>query len=130
MMLVVAAPSVVGLEDLQAALGGLAEQGLGASVWNFEGLVESATPTHVLTVYGRDSTGIVHAVSSDLAAEGVSICDMLCRLHEGEPPVYVITMEILVPPGTDPKAVQSRVAATCANLGLDSSLHEIERAEL
>jgi predicted amino acid-binding ACT domain protein len=52
-------------------------------------------PSHVITVYGADHPGIVHAVSSALAEREVNITGLETRLA-GAPdsPLYVMTLEV------------------------------------
>ena len=56
-------------------------------------------PTHLLTVYGVDHPGIVHAVSMELARRRVSITDLSTRRVEedGEQPLYAMMLEVAVP---------------------------------
>ena len=52
-------------------------------------------PSHVLTVYGADHPGIVHAVSAALAELGVNITDLETRLAgSAESPLYVMMLEV------------------------------------
>ena len=52
-------------------------------------------PDHLLTVYGADKPGIVHQVTSRLAALGVNITDMDTRVAGMEnAPVYVMLLEL------------------------------------
>ena len=56
-----------------------------------EGAARPTPPTHVVTVCGADSPGIVHAVSSALAEAGVNITDLETKLTGSEEaPVYVM----------------------------------------
>jgi len=67
-------------------------------------------PSHIVTVYGVDHPGIVHAVTSALAERGVDITDLTTRiLGEDEEPIYALMMEVAVPAGTD--MALDRVAA-------------------
>lgn len=56
-------------------------------------------PTHLLTVYGVDHPGIVHAVTTELARCRVSITDLSTRRVEedGEHPLYAMMLEVAVP---------------------------------
>jgi predicted amino acid-binding ACT domain protein len=130
MMLVVAGPVGLGRAELEAGLAPLAGDGLATTVWEIEEAPAPADTTHTLTAYGEDSTGIVHALSSVLAGEQVGISDMVCRLHAGQRPIYVVTMEILVPPTLDLEGLRNKIAASCERLGLNWSLNEIQQAQL
>jgi glycine cleavage system transcriptional repressor len=56
----------------------------------------SAEPTHTVTVYGADHTGIVAAVARSLADAGVNVVDLNTRLT-GE--LYVMFLEVAAPDG-------------------------------
>lgn len=130
MMMVVTGQPDSTVESVRAALLILEKTDLATAVWPIDGSGAPANPTHVLTAYGPDATGIVHAISADLAAEGVDICDMVCRLHGGDVPVYVVTMEVKLPGPLDPDGVRARISSTGKRLGLDTSLTEIEQSDL
>ena len=89
-----------------------------------EAEAEAPEPTHVLTVYGGDHPGIVAAVAEALAAQGVNITDLQTRLAGG---VYVIFLELALPPGAD---ITAAVATVGSEQGVDVSLREIERDAL
>lgn len=56
----------------------------------------STEPTHTVTVYGPDHTGIVAAVARVLAEAGVNVCDLNTRLT-GD--LYVMFLEVAAPAG-------------------------------
>lgn len=56
----------------------------------------SGEPTHTVTVYGADHTGIVAAVARTLADAGVNVVDLNTRLT-GD--LYVMFLEIAAPGG-------------------------------
>ena len=56
----------------------------------------STEPTHTVTVYGPDHTGIVAAVARVLAEAGVNVCDLNTRLT-GD--LYVMFLEVAAPDG-------------------------------
>jgi predicted amino acid-binding ACT domain protein len=130
MMMVLRAGRDSSVTDLENGLAHLREMSIASAVWDVETVLESAEPTHVLTVYGPDTIGIVHSVSTELAAQGVNVTDMVCRLEEGDPALYVVSMEISIPVDLDAAALEERIRAVCAAMGLDSSMTGIRRAEL
>jgi glycine cleavage system transcriptional repressor len=96
--------------DPGAAAAALAQtaEGLGLEVW--VGEAADAAETHaercVVSVYGADHPGIVHAVSSALADLSVNIVDLSSRVV-GDPPVYVLGIEAELPAGMDASEVET-----------------------
>lgn len=60
-------------------------------------------PTHMLTVYGIDRPGLVHAVTKVLAEAEVNVTDLTTRVLEGERPVYAMMLEVALPTGVRPE---------------------------
>jgi len=96
-MLIVSTPADRSREDVEAALQPAAEslslQALSVSEVDREQTGQLAD--HVITVYGSDHPGILHAVSAELAAAGVNITDLQTRLAgTAEKPIYVMMLEV------------------------------------
>ncbi len=97
--------------DRDAAAAALAPAAgrLGLEVWVGDATA-AATESHaercVVSVYGADHPGIVHAVSHALAALEVNIVDLSSRVV-GDPPVYVLGIEAELPDGMDAAQVES-----------------------
>ena len=73
---------------------------LGLEVWVGDATGDEHTTEGercVISVYGADHPGIVHATSSALAELGVNILDLSSRVV-GDPPVYVLGIEAELPP--------------------------------
>ncbi len=79
----------------------------------------------VLSVYGADHPGIVHAVSRALADRGVNIIDLSSRVV-GQPPVYVLGIEAELPAGLTVDALESALRPVADSQHVE--LH-IEREE-
>jgi glycine cleavage system transcriptional repressor len=115
-MLIVRLPDPVDEGDLEARLGRVRQElDLEAIAVNrVDDLgVGAARPSHVITVYGADHPGIVHAVSSALAGRGVNITGLETRLAGADDsPLYVMIIEAAVPEasGPDLEAALRRVA--------------------
>jgi glycine cleavage system transcriptional repressor len=97
-MLIVKVPDHVDADELDRRLGRAgAELGLETVAVNHVDELggSAARPSHVITVYGADHPGIVHAVSSALAERGVSITGLATRIA-GAPDsrLYVMTLEV------------------------------------
>jgi glycine cleavage system transcriptional repressor len=75
--------------------------------------VAGARPSHVITVYGADHPGIVHAVTSALAARGVNITGLETRLAgAADSPLYAMIIEVGIEEASAPdlEAALSEVA--------------------
>ena len=90
-----------------------------------EGAV-SAPATHVLSVYGSDRPGIVHAVTRELADRGVNVTDVTTRTLEAERPVYAMLMEVALPDGEDADALGDALADVVE--GVEVSIHALDDA--
>lgn len=100
--------------------------GLTVHVTEATGGHASAEPTHLLSVYGPDRTGILAGVTAALADADANITDLETRLlgADGEDPVYAMVIELVAPDGHD--AVAATVAEACEQLGVDHTLRAIE----
>jgi glycine cleavage system transcriptional repressor len=75
--------------------------------------VAAARPSHVITVYGADHPGIVHAVSAALAERRVNITGLETRLAgAAASPLYVMIIEVAIRDASEPdlEAALSEVA--------------------
>jgi len=104
-MLLVSTPAEHGLDRVEAALAPARER-LGLEALDVsevldadgpDGGIGAAGPDHVITVYGSDHPGIVHAISTGLAAAGVNITDLQTSLGGSpESPIYMMLLEVHV----------------------------------
>ena len=129
MMLIVEAPEATDLDavreelartrsrlDLDAvALHPLAETGHTAA---------GGDPSHIVTVYGVDHPGIVHAVSARLASKAVNVTDLETRLvGDG---LYAMVLEIALPLDLDPEALSAMLAEVGAEQGVEVTVRPLE----
>lgn len=90
--------------------------------------VAGTTPdgeSYVLSVYGADHPGIVHAVTATLADAGVNVGDLATHVSdgsEGDPPLYVMVMDLTLPATGDATALEAALRAIADESGLDISL--------
>jgi glycine cleavage system transcriptional repressor len=87
-------------------------------------------PSHIVSVYGADHPGIVHAAASALAERGWNITDLETRLAgEGDDAIYALVMEVALTEDAslqdleralEPVAAAERVEVTCRPLERDS----------
>ena len=81
---------------------------------------EAAAPTHVVTVYGADHVGIVHAVGDALAKRAINITDLYNAGRSSatrSKPLYVMMLEVALPPrdlGAGARRGQGRHRASSA----------------
>lgn len=126
-MLIVELPAEVGAERLEARLGEIgAELGLDAIAVNeVAPAAETSRPTHVVSVYGADHPGIVHAVSAALAELGVNITDLQTRATKGaDRPLYAMLMEVSLG-GAEPDRVRDALRAAAEHESVEVSLREL-----
>jgi glycine cleavage system transcriptional repressor len=105
-MLIVKLPEAVGAGDLEGRLQRVRQElELEAIAVNrVDDLGVAVTrPSHVITVYGADHPGIVHAVSAALAEGGANITGLETRLA-GAPdsPLYVMIIEATIREASEP----------------------------
>jgi glycine cleavage system transcriptional repressor len=126
LMLVCSAPRWATADDLRLNLRALPGD-LHTAVWEVSRRLERSHPSHVVTVYGPDRSGIVHQVASALAGRGVNICDMTCRLGGG---VYALTLEVELPAALEPERLEADLREAVVSLGLEVTLAPIDAAVL
>ena len=82
------------------------------------------SPTHVVSVYGPDRPGIVHEVTTALAALDVNVTDLETRVLGDDRPVYALVLECALPDGVTPGEVEAAVADKAPDV--DVSVHPLE----
>ena len=137
MMLVVAVPEDADVGTLRDDLDEVrAELGLEAVLVSALEDVDPATepaPTHIVTLYGADHPGIVHAATSALAEHGVTITDLATKLAGeggGAPPLYALMMEIAPPPGVRVEDVEQALERVGEEQGVEVSLRALDAEAL
>jgi glycine cleavage system transcriptional repressor len=128
MMLVVAVPddrdATVLREELTEAGRALELEAVALSELADVDPASEPVPSHVVTVYGVDHPGIVHAVTAGLAARQIDITDLTTRIvGEDAEPIYALMMEVAVPAGEDVDAVLESVAA---EQNVDATVRQLE----
>ena len=88
-------------------------------------------PIFMLSVYGADRTGIVAQVARVVASHEGNITDMNTRvIGPAERPLYVMVLEIQLPPDQSPDPLQEALDQLKQALSLDITLRPIEHARL
>lgn len=85
---------------------------------------ESPPPTHLVSVYGADRPGIVHAVTSALADRQVNVTDLETKVLDGEKPVYAMVLEVVV----DDETAAALGDELHDALGLEVTVHPLDTA--
>ena len=128
MMLIVTAPEGTDLdlvrEELARTSDRLALDAVSLSPLGDAGDAPAADPSHIVTVYGVDHPGIVHAVSARLAARAVNVTDLETRLvGDG---LYAMVLEVALPPAVDPRALSAMLAEVGAEQGVEVTVRPLE----
>jgi glycine cleavage system transcriptional repressor len=135
MMLIVASPDEVDEERLRADLERTGQVGglEGVFLREIEDVRgRESVPTHIVSIYGVDHPGIVHAVSAALGERGVNITDLNTRLvAEDEPqPLYAMMLEVVLPPDLDGGELERLLRSVGEDQGVEVSVRPLEEAEL
>lgn len=129
MMLIVDAPEATDLDLVREELARTSERlGLDAlslsPLAEAEGAAVAVAPSHIVTVYGVDHPGIVHAVSARLAARAVNVTDLETRLvGDG---LYAMVLEVALPEDVDPRALAAMLAEVGAEQGVEVTVRPLE----
>ncbi len=88
--------------------------------------------SHIVTVYGADHPGIVHAVAAAIADMGVNVIDVATHLveDEGEQAVYVMMMEVELPQDVAPDRLEAELREVAERERLDVSVRAVEAEAL
>ena len=132
MTLVVAVPGGADVDALRADLDAVrARLGLEALVLSELDDVDASSepaPTHIVSVYGADHPGIVHAASAALAERGVDITDLTTKLvdESADPPLYALMMELALPEELDERELRDALEAVGRGQGVEVSLRPLD----
>lgn len=122
-VLAVAVPDGTGVAEVEAALAPVAGE-LGLGLWVGTASPKPAGPPLqrcVVSVYGADRPGIVHGMAVALADNGANIIDLSARLV-GEPPIYVLGIEIELPAGASPSGLATALGPVADAHGVELTL--------
>lgn len=92
---------------------------------------ETETPQFILSVYGADQPGIVAQVARCVADHGGNITDMNTRvIGAADRPVYVMILEVGLPPDRRPEPLQEALDRLKPALGVDITFRPLEQVRL
>ncbi len=115
-MLMIRMPEGMLSDQLSAQLAEVtAECGLRTYVQDLRPEEASETRTeaskHVIHVYGADRKGIVHRISCHLAERSVNITNLHTEVIHHAKPLYVMLIEVEIPPFVDASRLQEELSA-------------------
>jgi glycine cleavage system transcriptional repressor len=127
--LLVVVPDDIDVAQVDAALRPVAES-MSLGLWTGSASPPEPHPTGprcLVSVYGVDQPGIVHHVTAAIAVAGANILDLSARAA-GEPPVYVLGVEVDLPFGATAQTLHDALRPTAEenNLELAVSVAEDE----
>ena len=80
-----------------------------------------------VVVYGADHPGIVHGITRALADLDVNVVDLTTRVSGGDgAPLYSMVIDVTLPPGLTGAALDERLRAAAADLGVECTVHPSE----
>jgi len=132
-MLLVATPAGYDRGAVESALADARDR-LGLDALTVSEVVEEGGPSgaadHVITVYGSDHPGIVHAISSGLAAAGVNITDLQTSLGGAAgSPIYMMLLEVEIG-DIDLEALSTHLREIAARTGVEVEIRPLDPATL
>lgn len=131
-MLLVSTPPTHDLGAVEAALAG-AEEHLGLDALTVSEVLGGGAqvkPDHVITAYGSDHPGIVHAISSGLATAGVNIVDLQTSLGgAGDSPIYMMVLEVVVG-DTDTDALTKQLREVASRTDVEVEIRPLDSEAL
>jgi glycine cleavage system transcriptional repressor len=95
--------------------------------------MEEQAPNHpfMLSVAGKDQTGITYHVSQKLAELEINITDLNAQIIQGdEGPLYIMMVEVDIPPSISANTVEKELKTLSQQLGLEIQLRPLEAVAL
>ena len=84
-------------------------------------------PSQMVTVYGADHPGILHAATAAMAGLGADITDLNTRLvGDDREPIYALLMEVALPEGVDAAELERVLGEVATEQGVDVSVRPLE----
>ncbi|MBN1342607.1 MAG: amino acid-binding protein [Phycisphaerae bacterium] len=80
------------------------------------------TPKHVVSVYGADKKGIVAKITRHLADRSVNITDLTTHVVQHAQPLYIMLIEVEIPPYVDPDALRQELVKAGKEIDVEVSM--------
>lgn len=135
MTLILAAPEDLDreffLQELEGVRAELELDAVSLSEIEPGGPEEEAPPSHIVSVYGIDHPGIVHAISAALADRGWNITDLNTRVvGEAVRPLYVMMIEVVLPDGSSTEELEELLGDVADAQGVDVTVRALDQDAL
>lgn len=92
---------------------------------------KQSSPQYLLSVYGTDHPGIVFQITRALARRKVSVTDLQTKaISRAGSPLYVMLLELQVPPGLDMDEVRADLDQLRQDLKVEITLQDLEPVSL
>jgi len=89
------------------------------------------TQSYLISVIGKDRTGIVYKVSSALAQLGLNITDLNCRiLGKSKSILYLMMLEVDIPKRQSKQMIQTKLQKLARQLKMEIQIRPTERLML
>ena len=86
---------------------------------------------YMLSVAGRDRTGITHGVAKKLAELDINITDLNAQVIPGDDgPVYIMMVEVDVPESVPLNAIEGELQALASQINVEIQLRSLESVAL
>lgn len=91
----------------------------------------AGSETYILSILGKDRTGIVYETSKLLAQQGINITDLNSRiLGKGRKSVFAMILEADIPAGRNISRIKTSLGRLKRKLGVDVTFKRLERLAL
>jgi glycine cleavage system transcriptional repressor len=131
MILIVCIPPSVSHKNILTELNAPAKA-LGMSLTlsaldSFSKKKKSKSNPYVISVYGKDRTGIVYAISSFLASKKINITDVQTAVSKK---TYIMLVEAELPKNISPAKLGRELAAVSKTLNVSASINRAESSDI
>lgn len=83
---------------------------------------QQESPRHLILVYGSDKPGIVARLTALLAERNVNITNLRTHVIQRAEPLYVMTIEVELPPFIDQAELQKPLQAVAREIGVQMDI--------